>query len=57
MKVFIEINGVRFKSVIKRKPIAVFCDVCDLKGVYGTVIGSPCLHCNEVFKKVKRQTI
>jgi hypothetical protein len=54
MRVFVEINGVRFKSVIKRKHVAVICDACDLKGVCGTVIGSPCLHCNEVFKKVKR---
>lgn len=57
MRVFVEINGVRFKSVIKRKPVANICNVCDLKGVCGTVIGSPCLHCNEVFKKVKRQTV
>ena len=53
MRVFVEINGVRFKSVIKRKPVA-HCNACDLKKVCGTVIGSPCLHCNEVFKKVKR---
>lgn len=54
MRVVIELNGIRYKSVIKRKPTD--CSDCDLKKyICGTIIGSPCLNANEVFKRIKEK--
>ena len=52
-RIFIEINGIRYRRVVKRKRVSNICDECDISRYCTRIIGSPCLDGNEVFKRVK----